>query len=691
MARTAQVVPIARGRRAGQASQAVRAGDVVRDALVERLVAAEDVPLVVVEAPAGYGKTTLLSHWADADARAFAWVDPHRRVGPDVAEAVAAATPRGPEPVVLVLDDAGLVAGDDVAGLVAGAIGCLPPGSQVVVCGRAAPALPLGRLAAERRLLRLGAADLAFDEMAAARLARRAGVSLTAAQVRRLVRRTEGWPAALTLALSEGDPAGVRGDGPAVAAYVGELLAPLPPQDAALLMRSAVLERVSPAMLDVVLGPDAARGLPAALRLAGLPVVSLDPGGVTWRHNTLVGEMLRAELARTDPTAAPVLHRRASRWSARAGDSDAAARHAHAAGDVDRAATLVWSAVPGRLGRGDVGAIERSLALFSDEEASERPPLALATAWCAVERGTGTAEDWIAAAEHPGARAPAPAAAVALLRAAAGGDGPERMRADAAMALRSAPEASPWRAIARLHEGVAHELAGDRAAAQTAWEDGAHRAAARMPAVAARCLARLALLTSEEDGPHAAARLALRARGLAARGGTSGTAPGAMVHAACALVLARAGRPDEARDDLARGTALIDRVPDAWPAVEARVVLARAAALLGDLAGARGLLREAAEAQPPGDVPEVLRGRIEAAREAALAGGGDGATRDALTTAELRVLGYLPTHLSFPAIAGRLNVSRFTVKTQAMAVYRKLGASSRAEAVDRAREIGLLA
>ncbi len=87
----------------------------------------------------------------------------------------------------------------------------------------------------------------------------------------------------------------------------------------------------------------------------------------------------------------------------------------------------------------------------------------------------------------------------------------------------------------------------------------------------------------------------------------------------------------------------------------------------------------------------MLRGRLEAAREAAGSGAGDAAARDALTTAELRVLGYLPTHLSFPAIAGRLNVSRFTVKTQAMAVYRKLGASSRAEAVDRAREIGLLA
>jgi LuxR family maltose regulon positive regulatory protein len=111
---------------------------------------------------------------------------------------------------------------------------------------------------------------------------------------------------------------------------------------------------------------------------------------------------------------------------------------------------------------------------------------------------------------------------------------------------------------------------------------------------------------------------------------------------------------------------------------------------VGDLAAARDLLRDAEAILPAEGAPAVLRERVEAARQAALRGG-DGLARDALTTAELRVLGYLPTHLSFPAIAGRLNVSRFTVKTQAMAVYRKLGASSRAEAVDRARDMGLLA
>jgi len=562
----------------------------------------------------------------------------------------------------------------------------------VVVAGRAAPALPLGRLAAERRLLRLRAGDLAFDEAAAAGLARAAGAALTAGQVRRMLRRTEGWPAALSLALAGDEPAEVRGDDPRVGPYLRELIAPLAPEAAALLTRSAVLERVSRPAVRAVLGRgEAMDDLVAALDRAGLPVAALGQGGATWRHHPLVAEFLRTELAAREPEEVPALHRRASRWSAGAGDHDAAARHARAAGDLDRAATLVWTSVPERLGRGDVAAVERALAPFTDQETADRPPLALAAAWCAVERGAPTAEDWIAAAERPDGRAPAPTAAVALLRAAAGADAPARMLEGAALALRSAPEGSAWRAIARLHQGIAHELAGHRAPARAALEDGAHRAGARMPAVAARCLARLALLTLEEDtDPHAAERLASRARALAGRA-ASETAPTATVHAACALVLARAGRADEARDELARGSALLRRHMSPWLAVDARAALARAAALLGDPAGARDLLRDAEAILPAAAAPAALRDRLEAAREAAQRVGGDGVVRDALTTAELRVLGYLPTHLSFPAIAGRLNVSRFTVKTQAMAVYRKLGASSRAEAVDRAREMGLLA
>ncbi|HTI35659.1 MAG TPA: LuxR C-terminal-related transcriptional regulator, partial [Miltoncostaea sp.] len=549
-----------------------------------------------------------------------------------------------------------------------------------------------GRLAAERRLLRLGPEDLAFDEPAAAALARAAGVDLSPGEVRRLVQRTEGWAAALTLALAGAAPAAVRGDDPAVAAYIRELMAALPPATVARLARSAVLDQISPPVQRAVLGPDATEDLAGALRRAGVPRVAVDPAGLTWRHHHLVAEMLRTDLALRQQGAVAGLHRRASRWFAGAGDPAAAARHSRAAGDLDRAATLVWSAVPDRLGRGDVAAIERSLAAFTHEEQASRAPLALAAAWCALERGTVGADDWIAAAAHPEGRAPAPAAAIALLRAAAGAGDPARMRADAALAMRSAPEWSPWRAIARLHEGVAHELAGDPAAARAALEDGADRAGARMPAVAARCLARLAVLALDDDaGAHEATRLALRARGLATRGAVPQNAPAAMVHAACALAFARAGRADEAREDLVRGNALLGRALSPWLAVDARVVLARASALLGDLAGSRDLLRDAAALAPPGDASAVLRARAEAAREAAHSGAGDRATRDPLTTAELRVLGYLPTHLSFPAIAGRLNVSRFTVKTQAMAVYRKLGASSRAEAVDRAREFGLLA
>jgi len=165
------------------------------------------------------------------------------------------------------------------------------------------------------------------------------------------------------------------------------------------------------------------------------------------------------------------------------------------------------------------------------------------------------------------------------------------------------------------------------------------------------------------------------------------------VFAASALDRAQRGCVDEAQADLRRGTRLLALVTDVapWYDAETRVVLARAALRLGDVVGARTLLAEGARlARAIPDAP-VLDGWLEAAwaraasfSAAALCG------PSALTTAELRVLRLLPTHLSFREIAGRLHVSANTIKTQAHAVYRKLDASSRTEAVAHGRDVGLL-
>ena len=166
----------------------------------------------------------------------------------------------------------------------------------------------------------------------------------------------------------------------------------------------------------------------------------------------------------------------------------------------------------------------------------------------------------------------------------------------------------------------------------------------------------------------------------------------ALVYAVSALLRAQRDRVERARDDLERAAALlalVDHVP--WYDVEVRIVVARAALRLGDVARARTVLAEAERRLPRageavllGSWVDDLRSQIEAFALTALIG------PSSLTTAELRVLRLLPTHLSFREIGRRLHVSANTVKTHAHAIYRKLDVRSRSAAVARAHETGLL-
>src|SRR5262245_41240079 len=183
-----------------------RPGDVLRRDLVGRLVGSDETPLVVVSAPAGYGKTALFAQWALADPRCFAWlrVDPSHDdptlLRTNLFLAAGAAEARGGGPSVLVLDDAHRLQAPATLQIVSSLVDGLPSGSQVALACRDLPGLPLGRLRAERRLLQLGAEDLALNDDGAAALLRAAGVELDPADVALLVRRAEGWPAALSLA-----------------------------------------------------------------------------------------------------------------------------------------------------------------------------------------------------------------------------------------------------------------------------------------------------------------------------------------------------------------------------------------------------------------------------------------------------------------------------------------------------------
>ena len=207
------------------------------------------------------------------------------------------------------------------------------------------------------------------------------------------------------------------------------------------------------------------------------------------------------------------------------------------------------------------------------------------------------------------------------------------------------------------------------------------------------CLAQLGIMALDEEDAPAGAIWVGRARRQVERVGLRDVPLCALVFAASALERALQGRVDQAQGDLRHGTWLLAQVVGfaPWYEAETRVVLARAALRLGDVVGGRTLLAEASRLAGRVAGAPVLDAWLHATWDRAASFSAAAVLGpSALTTAELRVLSLLPTHLSFREIAGRLHVSANTVKTQAHAVYRKLDASSRTEAVTRARDVGLL-
>jgi LuxR family maltose regulon positive regulatory protein len=167
----------------------------------------------------------------------------------------------------------------------------------------------------------------------------------------------------------------------------------------------------------------------------------------------------------------------------------------------------------------------------------------------------------------------------------------------------------------------------------------------------------------------------------------------ALVIAASALVRAHRGRVEEAHRDFCDALDLSSQLTDfaAWYEVELFVVLALVAIRLNDVNGAREVLADAGRAiRRLGDAAMLEAWLADSWAMLDAATGPASEAPSSLTTAELRTLHFLPTHLSFREIGERVCVSANTVKTQANAVYRKLGVSSRSEAVARARQLGLL-
>ncbi len=263
----------------------VRPGTIRRSALVERLADGDPRPIVSVAAPAGYGKTTPLSQWAERDGQAFAWVSVDRADNDPkvllsyIAEALHAVEPVGGRlfdalaspvssvygtvlprlasafasmtvPVVLILDDMHLLHNHECRAAVSVLADHVPSGSRLVLAGRSEPPLRVARLRAEARILEIGPGDLALTRAEAASLLRNAGLAVGDADVAELHQRTEGWQAGLylaVLAIREGGSPGraapcFGGDDRLVGEYLeAEVLGRIPQRHRAFLTRTAVL------------------------------------------------------------------------------------------------------------------------------------------------------------------------------------------------------------------------------------------------------------------------------------------------------------------------------------------------------------------------------------------------------------------------------------------------------------------
>jgi LuxR family maltose regulon positive regulatory protein len=280
-----------------------------------------------------------------------------------------------------------------------------------------------------------------------------------------------------------------------------------------------------------------------------------------------------------------------------------------------------------------------------------------------------------------------------LILSALCGSGLERMRADAALALEMLGDGSPWRPSALLLLGVTHVLAGETAAASEVLSE-AQTAAAISGAKDTFCvaLAQRALLEAAEGRWTTAEAFATGARTVVQESDLVAYPTSALTYAASARSAVQRNDWVRARTDVERTLHLLPMLTSAlpWLAVQVRLELARVRLELSEHDAASAVLAEAEELLASGLDLGTLRSQVEELRTELAKGSRPDEPWEQLTRAELRLLPLLTTHLSFREIAEILHISRNTVKTQAICVYRKLGVASRSAAIERASELGLV-
>ena len=719
-------------------------GLIPRAPLVARLRATTD-RVVAVLAPAGYGKTSLLTEWAADDERPFAWValddrdnDPSTllaHIARELDQARPWEAPISPafeqprisvratalpllarsfsaslKPFVLVFDDIHLIGNVEAIDSITSLTGHLPRGSVVALSGRGDPGLHLSRIRVRGLLEEVGHTDLAMDRHEAALLLREvAGQHLDDAVVETLVHRTEGWPVALYLAglALASEPTGAlpyegpEGDHRYVREYVRtEILARLPEAERRFLTRTAVLPTMCASLCDAVLRDTGSQRVLESIERTNHLLVPLDRRHRWFRCHDLFREALEAELIADEPNLVNQLRQSAIEWFTAHDQPERAFEQAMAKGDLDQARHLLGEVVLPVFHAGRISTLVAWIDRFGDRLAERDQTLATVSAWAGMVTGDAPrAERWAAAAKHEHERTrleaePPPAVPYYPFRAHLAHDGAAAMLEDARRGLDEVPEFNPWRGPALLIHGISLLLNGDEVAAEASFESACEvgtNSGALMAATMA--LAWRSLLAMSRDQWATAEHFSSRSRELIEGAHLEEYPFSAITFAVTARAAAHRGDPTAARAELVRTQRLLPLLTRAmpWIAIQTRVELARASLTLGDVASCRILLLE---------IDEILRrvpdlGRLvdevaEVRARVDKVGGRSDQSVSSLTTAELRLIPYLSTHLSFREIGQRLFLSENTVKTHAGSIYRKLGVSSRSAAVECVEDLGLV-
>lgn len=433
---------------------------VPRSRLIERLNEGLERKLTLLSAPAGFGKTTLVSEWIANFDRPVAWLSLDERdndavrflsylvaalqaikvgIGEGVLAVLRAPQPPSSESIlstllneisssmdyfVFVLDDYHVIDSTPVDEALNFLLEHLPPQMHLVITTREDPPLPLARLRARGQLTELRAGELRFTPNEAAEFLNRVmGLDLSPEDIAALETRTEGWVAGLQLAALS-----MKGRSDAVSfiqAFTGshrfvldylveEVLQRQPEGIHSFLLQTSILDRLNGSLCDAVTGREDGKGMLETLERSNLFIIPLDDQRQWYRYHPLFAEVLQTRLMDDQPDQVFRLHQRTSEWYEHNGLAADAIRHALAAKDFGRAATLIELAVPDmRRNRQETTHTELGwLKALPDELVRSRPVLGVAYAYAlfgdgeleAVEARLRDAEQWLDATADLGKR-----------------------------------------------------------------------------------------------------------------------------------------------------------------------------------------------------------------------------------------------------------------------------------------------